>query len=111
LHLIAASSQPVVLLARPCCNCFLCPQALDAGEDGPLQQLELDLLIGCGSLQPSAVVASCLASAFIVWDGRLVVDSQFCSSDPAVMGAGPVAKFSRCVGVGIWLLSHLACCR
>lgn len=67
-----------------------------------MQQMELDLLIGCGSLQPSAVVASCLASAYIVWDGRLVVDSQFCSSDVAVMGAGPVAKFSRCaVGVNI----------
>jgi hypothetical protein len=87
-------------------TCVVCPQALDAGEDGPLQQLELDLLIGCGSLQPSAVVASCLASAFIVWDGRLVVDSQFCSSDPAVMGAGPVAKFSRFVGVAPSMLLH-----
>jgi hypothetical protein len=76
-------------------RCYL--QALDAGEDGPLQQMELDLLIGCGSLQPSAVVASCLAGAYIVWDGRLVVDAQLTSSDPSVMGAGPVAKFSRWV--------------
>lgn len=74
-------------------------QALDAGDDGPLQQMELDLLVGCGSLQPSAVMASCLAGAFIVWDGRLVVDAQFCSSDPDVMGAGPLASFSRCAGV------------
>lgn len=74
-------------------------QALDAGDNGPLQQMELDLLVGCGSLQPSAVVASCLAGAFIVWDGRLVVDAQFCSSNPNVMGAGPLAKFSRCVVV------------
>lgn len=68
---------------------------MDAGDDGPTQQMELDLLIGCGALQPSAVVASCLASAFIVWDGRLVVDASFCSSNKSVMGAGPIASFSR----------------
>jgi hypothetical protein len=72
-----------------------CAQGLDAGDDGPLQQIELDLLVGCGSLQPSAVEASCLAGAHIVWDGRLVVDAQLCSSDTSVMGAGPGAKFSR----------------
>jgi hypothetical protein len=61
--------------------------------------MELDLLVGCGSLQPSAIEASCLAGAHIVWDGRLVVDAQLCSSDASVMGAGPGAKFSRWGGL------------
>jgi hypothetical protein len=86
-------------------------QALDAGDDGPLQQMDLDLLVGCGSLQPSGVVASCLAGAFVVWDGRLVVDAQFCSSDHNVVGAGPLAKFSRCVHMLVWCVTHHSRCR
>lgn len=66
-----------------------------AGEAGPPQQLELDLLVGCGRRGPSAAVARCLGGAGLVWDGRLVVDASYKSNDPAVMGAGPAAKFSR----------------
>lgn len=66
-----------------------------ACEGGPVQQLELDLLVGCGRRGPSAAVARCLGGAGLVWDGRLVVDPSYTSSDAAVMGAGPAAKFSR----------------
>ncbi|WIA39160.1 hypothetical protein OEZ86_005287 [Tetradesmus obliquus] len=68
---------------------------LQACNAGPVQQLELDLLVGCGRRGPSAAVARCLGSAGLVWDGRLVVDAGYKSSDAAVMGAGPAAKFSR----------------
>jgi hypothetical protein len=68
---------------------------LQACNSGPVQQLELDLLVGCGRRGPSAAVARCLGSAGLVWDGRLVVDASYKSSDAAVMGAGPAAKFSR----------------
>jgi hypothetical protein len=68
---------------------------LQACDAGPVQQLELDLLVGCGRRGPSAAVARCLGGAGLVWDGRLVVDASYKSSDAAVMGAGPAAKFSR----------------
>uniref|UniRef100_A0A383WNS6 Cilia- and flagella-associated protein 61 N-terminal domain-containing protein n=1 Tax=Tetradesmus obliquus TaxID=3088 RepID=A0A383WNS6_TETOB len=68
---------------------------LQACNAGPVQQLELDLLVGCGRRGPSAAVARCLGSAGLVCDGRLVVDAGYKSSDAAVMGAGPAAKFSR----------------
>jgi hypothetical protein len=71
---------------------LLCLQACDSG---PVQQLELDLLVGCGRRGPSAAVARCLGGAGLVWDGRLVVDASYNSSDAAVMGAGPASKFSR----------------
>jgi hypothetical protein len=31
----------------------------------------------------------------VVYDGRLVVDHHFTATDPAILGAGSVAKFSR----------------
>jgi hypothetical protein len=68
-------------------------------EDGSLQELEVDLVLGCGTPTPGLEVASCLADAQLVWDGRLVVDERFSSNDPSIMGAGPVAKFSRCVRI------------
>ena len=71
-------------------------------EDGSLQELEVDLVLGCGTFTPGLEVASCLADAQLVWDGRLVVDEHFSSNDPNIMGAGPVAKFSR------WVPSHTA---
>jgi hypothetical protein len=60
-----------------------------------VQQIEVDLLVGAGRRGPTAAVASCLAGELAVWDGRLVVDAAFGSSIDGVLGAGPVAKFSR----------------
>lgn len=55
-------------------------------------------------------MASALAGALVVWDGRLVVDAGFSSSvaDGSVMGAGPVAKFSRryVQPDGVWQEQH-----
>jgi hypothetical protein len=72
-------------------------QATDAGQEGPVQQMEVDLLVCCGTAGPSATTAGCLSGALLVWDGRLVVDAHFASSDASILAAGPVAKFSRCV--------------
>jgi hypothetical protein len=58
-------------------------------------------------MAPSTAMANCISGANLVWDGRLVVDASFRSDDPAVMGAGPVAKFSRLVA-GVWQSANSA---
>jgi len=43
-----------------------------------------------------------IADSFLVFDGRLVVSAAFHTGDPAVSGAGPLTKLSRCYHAGGW---------
>ena len=60
--------------------------------------MKVDLLVGCRPPQVSKVAFLCLNNSSIVYDGRVVVDTQFRSSDPTVYAAGSVAKLSRRYG-------------
>ncbi len=55
----------------------------------------MDLLVGAQPSNASITVFECLNNEGIVYDGRLVVDGAFRTSDPHIYAAGTVAKLSR----------------
>lgn len=64
--------------------------------DGSRLSLEVCAVVACGAasaLAPGAAAA--LEAAGLVVDGRLVVGARFETEDPAILAAGPMAKFSR----------------
>ncbi|KAL6751227.1 hypothetical protein V8C86DRAFT_2782277 [Haematococcus lacustris] len=67
------------------------------GESG-MKQVRVDLVVGCSPHQPSQVVFMCLNNSSLVWDGRVVVDTQFRTSDPQIFAGGSIAKLSRRCG-------------
>jgi hypothetical protein len=62
------------------------------------QEIVIDLLVGCRQPNVSPWVFSCLNDAGIVFDGRIVVDGAFRTSDSNIYAAGTSAKLSRRYG-------------
>ncbi|GAX75485.1 hypothetical protein CEUSTIGMA_g2928.t1 [Chlamydomonas eustigma] len=58
----------------------------------------LDLLVACLPRDVSPWIFSCLNDAGIVYDGRIVVDAGFRTSNPNIYAAGAAAKLSRRFG-------------
>ncbi len=65
------------------------------------EQLPVDLVVGCQPHKASRTVFMCLNNAGVVYDGRVVVDNCFRTSDPQIYAAGTVAKLSRRFGRNI----------
>lgn len=55
-------------------------------------------MAGCDTVDVDPLVFRALMKNSLVYDGRLVVDAGFCTTDPHVFAAGPLAKFSRKYG-------------
>lgn len=62
------------------------------------EDLPVDVIVGCRPRDVSPWVFSSLNDAGIVYDGRIVVDGAFRSSDASIYAAGTVAKLSRRYG-------------
>lgn len=54
----------------------------------------------CDEQQVDASIVEIVNNTGLVLDGRLVVDANLQTADPAILAAGPVAKFSR--RYGLW---------
>lgn len=70
-----------------------------------MEECQIDLLVGCQRHEASKVVFLCLNNSGIVYDGRVVVDTSFRTSDPAIYAAGSIARLSRQYGKDV-LLEH-----
>eukprot|EP00163_Fabomonas_tropica_P026367 TRINITY_DN4814_c0_g1_i1.p1 TRINITY_DN4814_c0_g1~~TRINITY_DN4814_c0_g1_i1.p1 ORF type:complete len:1375 (-),score=400.93 TRINITY_DN4814_c0_g1_i1:204-4328(-) len=57
--------------------------------------VDCELLICCANPDVDADIFRALNSNSLVYDGRLVVDSQFTTNDPFIFAAGTMVKFSR----------------
>ena len=56
---------------------------------------ECSLLLCCGKKDIDPATFAAINSNSLVYDGRLVVDNNFCTNDPSVYGGGPLVKFAR----------------
>ncbi|KAG1678295.1 hypothetical protein FOA52_013916 [Chlamydomonas sp. UWO 241] len=77
------------------------PQAFFEGpgaQAGNAEDMSLDLLVGCRPPDVSPWVFACLNDAGIVYDGRVVVDACFRTSDASIYAAGTCAKLTRAAG-------------
>jgi len=54
-----------------------------------------DLLVTCDTPDVDPAVFYALNDSSVVYDGRLVVDADFCTNDRDIYSAGTLAKFSR----------------
>lgn len=71
-----------------------------AAVEGQDEQL-IDLLVACRKADVSPWVFACLNDAGVVYDGRIVVDGAFRTSDPNIYAAGTAAKLSRRYGLNV----------
>lgn len=81
--------------------------------EGGVGQANADGCIECGVLlcgdTPDADpdVFEAANNSGLVYDGRMVVDSSFRTSDPSILSGGTFAKFSRLYGTDVpWLEAH-----
>jgi len=68
---------------------------LEATESATRVSRMCQLLVCVGPKEVERSTFDALNGASIVYDGRLVVDSKFCTNDKAVYAAGVITKFSR----------------
>jgi hypothetical protein len=61
----------------------------------PQLNIECSLFISCHNRNVDTNLFYALNENSIVYDGRLTIDERWTTNDPLVMGAGPVARFSR----------------
>lgn len=90
LKMTDGSSRPRAFLKGPTIDAFG-----EEKEDPETEECAVDLLVGCCSPDVSRGIFTSLNNAGIVYDGRLVVDSNFKTSEPSIYAAGSVAKLSR----------------
>ncbi|KAJ8603908.1 hypothetical protein CTAYLR_009707 [Chrysophaeum taylorii] len=57
--------------------------------------IECDVVLGADAADTSIELFRAINEAGLVYDGRLVVDSTFRTTDPAIYAAGPHTKFSK----------------
>lgn len=57
--------------------------------------VECDVLICCQDSEVDVDIFRAIHDCGLVYDGRLVVNSDFCTSDNSIFAAGPMARFSR----------------
>ncbi len=79
------------------CVCVQAPSAVTKDE------VEVDIVVGCRRPEASRTVFMCLNNAGVVYDGRIVVDNTFRTSDPQIYAAGTIVRFSRQYGRNIRL--------
>ena len=67
-------------------------------SDGTAAEAETDLLVLAHTQNVDPHIFGCLNDSSIVYDGRLVVNGDFCTTDEDIFGCGTLAKFSRLYG-------------
>ncbi|KAF0974831.1 hypothetical protein FDP41_006305 [Naegleria fowleri] len=67
-------------------------------KNSKLLELDCSLFINCHSKDVDDGILSTVNRQSLVFDGRLIVDTQFRTTDPSIYSAGPMAKFSRRFG-------------
>ena len=63
--------------------------------DGGILKAETSLLVLAHTQNVNPHIFGCLNDSSIVYDGRLVVNGNFCTTDEFIFGGGTLAKFSR----------------
>ncbi|QDZ19510.1 flagellar associated protein [Chloropicon primus] len=66
--------------------------------DGSIVKTETSLLVLAHTQNVNSNIFGCLNDSSIVYDGRLVVNGSFCTTDEFIFGGGTMAKFSRLYG-------------
>ena len=99
LHLdIFASRHPhisILLFPRPFILHDLHTVCFTQADVGAVAQRPCDLLVCAGPKQVERTTFDAINGNSLVYDGRLVVDTHFCTNDKAVYAAGVITKFSR----------------
>lgn len=67
-------------------------------EGGEIADLECSLLVLADKQNVNQHIFNCMNDSSIVYDGRLVVDGNFRTTDEFIFGGGTLAKFSRKFG-------------
>ena len=67
----------------------------NAGGSTSVSALPCNVLLCCGKKAIERATFEAINSNSLVYDGRLVVDHNFCTNDPVVYAAGVITKFAR----------------
>lgn len=63
--------------------------------DGDTEIVDCDAFVNACSRNVHPATFAAVNESFLVFDGRIVTDSKFCTNDPSIYAAGSAAKFSR----------------
>ncbi|KAI3380497.1 hypothetical protein SNEBB_011095 [Seison nebaliae] len=68
---------------------------INVGELPNIHQFDVEAIISFSKMMPDYHLFRAVNEAALVYDGRLVIDSEFHTNDPSIRAAGPLTKYGR----------------
>lgn len=91
-HLNTVTIRPIRKLEKNALGDFI--ETKEEGEV-PSTTISCDALLCCMNKQCDADIFAAINDSGLVYDGGIVVDESFCTTDPYIFALGPFTRFSR----------------